>query len=96
MLVPGVKSQPRLRPILITISATTLALIPLAIHGGPLWQGLCFAQIGGLFVATFGTLLFVPTLYAFVVMDLKAIKWQVQPGQGTTSPPQTNPWECRD
>jgi len=66
----------RLRPILITISATTLALIPLAIHGGPLWQGLCFAQIGGLFVATFGTLLFIPTMYAFVVMDLKAIKWQ--------------------
>jgi len=66
----------RLRPILITISATTLALIPLAIHGGPLWQGLCFAQIGGLFVATFGTLLFIPTLYAFVVMDLKAISWQ--------------------
>ena len=65
----------RLRPILITISATTLALIPLAIHGGPLWQGLCFAQIGGLIVATFGTLLFVPTLYAFVVLDLKAITW---------------------
>jgi multidrug efflux pump subunit AcrB len=65
----------RLRPILITISATTLALIPLAIHGGPLWQGLCYAQIGGLFMATFGTLLFVPTLYAFVVMDLKAIRW---------------------
>ncbi|MEM8659323.1 MAG: efflux RND transporter permease subunit [Pseudomonadota bacterium] len=66
----------RLRPILITISATTLALIPLAIHGGPLWQGLCFAQIGGLIIATFGTLLFVPTLYAFVVMDLRAIKWE--------------------
>lgn len=65
----------RLRPILITIAATTLGLIPLAIHGGPLWQGLCFAQIGGLTAATFGTLLIVPTLYAFVVLDLKAIKW---------------------
>tara|TARA_R110001599_G_C12277354_1_gene663189 strand:+ start:30609 stop:34244 length:3636 start_codon:yes stop_codon:yes gene_type:complete len=73
----------RLRPILITISATTLALIPLAIHGGPLWQGLCFAQIGGLFVATFGTLLFIPTLYAFVVMDLKAIKWHALPPGAT-------------
>ncbi len=69
----------RLRPILITIGATTLALIPLAIHGGPLWQGLCYAQIGGLVVATFGTLILVPTLYAFVVLDLRAINWAEKP-----------------
>jgi multidrug efflux pump subunit AcrB len=66
----------RLRPILITIGATTLALVPLAIEGGPLWQGLCYAQIGGLIAATFGTLLLVPSLYAFVVLDLKAIRWE--------------------
>jgi multidrug efflux pump subunit AcrB len=69
----------RLRPILITISATVLALIPLAIHGGPLWQGLCYAQIGGLLAASVTTLLLVPTLYAFVVLDLKGIRWGEEP-----------------
>lgn len=67
----------RLRPVLITIAATTLALLPLASEGGPLWQGLCYAQIGGLIVATSATLVLVPVLYAFVVLDLKWIKWQV-------------------
>lgn len=66
----------RLRPVLITVSATALALVPLAMEGGPLWQGLCYAQIGGLFVATFATLVLVPTLYAFTVLDLKAIEWE--------------------
>lgn len=66
----------RLRPVLITVSATAFALIPLALEGGPLWQGLCYAQIGGLLVATFATMVLVPTLYAFVVLDLKAIKWE--------------------
>jgi multidrug efflux pump subunit AcrB len=66
----------RLRPVLITVSATACALIPLALEGGPLWQGLCYAQIGGLFVATFATMVLVPTLYAFVVLDLKVIKWE--------------------
>ena len=66
----------RLRPILITIAATALALVPLAIHGGPLWRGMCYAQIGGLIAAIFGTLVLLPSLYAFVVLDLKAIKWE--------------------
>ena len=43
----------RLRPVLITVGATILALFPLAMHGGPLWQPLCYAQIGRLPVATF-------------------------------------------
>jgi multidrug efflux pump subunit AcrB len=47
----------RLRPVLITVGATILALFPLATHGGPLWKPLCYAQIGGLAVATFVTLL---------------------------------------
>ncbi|BBM03813.1 efflux RND transporter permease subunit [Microbulbifer sp. GL-2] len=66
----------RLRPILITISATTFALVPLAIHGGPLWQPLCFAQIGGLILATCGTLLLVPVIYTTMVVDLKWIRWE--------------------
>jgi hypothetical protein len=45
-------------------------------HGGPLWEPLCYAQIGGLTVATFITLLIVPVLYAIFVLDLKVVKWE--------------------
>jgi multidrug efflux pump subunit AcrB len=69
----------RLRPVLITVGATVLALFPLAAHGGPLWEPLCYAQIGGLFVATFVTLLLVPVLYAIFVMDLKLVRWEPKP-----------------
>ncbi len=66
----------RLRPVLITVGATVLGLVPLAMHGGPLWQPLCYAQIGGLTLATFITLLLVPVLYSIVVLDLKLVNWQ--------------------
>src|SRR6185295_18177587 len=65
----------RLRPVLITVAATVIALFPLAAHGGPLWEPLCYAQIGGLTVATFITLLLVPVLYATFVLDLKLVTW---------------------
>ena len=68
----------RLRPVMITVGATVLALIPLAIHGGPLWQPLCYAQIGGLALATFIELLLVPVLYAIFVLDLKIVKWETK------------------
>jgi multidrug efflux pump subunit AcrB len=66
----------RLRPVMITVGATVLALFPLAMHGGPLWQPLCYAQIGGLTVATFITLLMVPVLYSIMVLDLKWLTWE--------------------
>jgi multidrug efflux pump subunit AcrB len=66
----------RIRPVMITVGATILALFPLALEGGPLWQPLCYAQIGGLAVATFITLLLVPVFYAIFVLDLKLIKWE--------------------
>ena len=66
----------RIRPVMITVAATILALFPLALEGGPLWQPLCYAQIGGLAVATFITLLLVPVFYAIFVLDLKLIKWE--------------------
>jgi multidrug efflux pump subunit AcrB len=66
----------RLRPVLVTVGATVLGLFPLALHGGPLWQPLCYAQIGGLTVATALTLLLVPVLYTLVVRDLKWIHWE--------------------
>jgi len=66
----------RLRPILITVGATILALFPLAIGGGPLWQPLCYAQIGGLALATGIELVLVPVFYAIFVLDLKIITWE--------------------
>jgi multidrug efflux pump subunit AcrB len=67
----------RLRPVLITVGATVLGLVPLAAHGGPLWEPLCYAQMGGLMVATVLTLFLVPVLYTVVVKDLKLIAWDV-------------------
>jgi multidrug efflux pump subunit AcrB len=66
----------RLRPVLITVGATVFALVPLALHGGPLWEPLCYAQIGGLAIATVITLLLVPVFYSIAVLDLKVVKWE--------------------
>jgi multidrug efflux pump subunit AcrB len=66
----------RLRPVLITVGATVPGFIPLAENDGPLWEPLCYAQIGGLTVATFVTLGLVPVIYAICVLDLKIIQWQ--------------------
>src|SRR5438270_11149518 len=41
----------RIRPVMITVAATSLALFPLALEGGPLWKALGYAQIGGLVLA---------------------------------------------
>jgi multidrug efflux pump subunit AcrB len=68
----------RLRPVLITVAATVIALIPLAMHGGPLWVPMCYAQIGGLTVATFVTLVLVPVIYAIFVKDLRLVKWDAE------------------
>ena len=74
----------RIRPVMITVLATIFALFPLALEGGPLWQPLCYAQIGGLAVATFITLLLVPVLYSIFVLDLKIIRWESkQPAEAT-------------
>jgi multidrug efflux pump subunit AcrB len=80
----------RLRPVLITVGATILALFPLAIEGGPLWQPLCYAQIGGLAVATFITLLLVPVLYSIAVLDLKIVSWEPREGETNASPLSTS------
>jgi multidrug efflux pump subunit AcrB len=64
----------RLRLVLVTVGATVLGLFPLALHGGPLWEPLCYVQIGGLTAATVVTLVLVPVLYAVFVLDLKLVK----------------------
>jgi len=82
----------RVRPVLITVAATVLALVPLAVEGGPLWEPLCYAQIGGLTVATFITLLIVPVIYSIFVLDLRLITWTKPPASaGDTAPPAEPP-----
>jgi multidrug efflux pump subunit AcrB len=76
----------RLRPVLITVGATVIALFPLAMHGGPLWEPMCYAQIGGLIAATFITLLLVPVIYSIFVLDLKLIKWDKAEGTEQSEP----------
>ncbi|MFO1088138.1 MAG: efflux RND transporter permease subunit [Hyphomicrobiales bacterium] len=52
----------RARPVVLTAAAAILAMIPLA--SSPFWGPMAVTIMGGLFVATFLTLLFVPALFA--------------------------------
>lgn len=61
----------RLLPIFLTTATTVGGLIPLALGGGPLWEGMSWLMIFGLLVATLLTLLVVPALYAIVVETLR-------------------------
>jgi multidrug efflux pump subunit AcrB len=81
----------RIRPVLITVIATVLGLVPLALHGGPLWQPLCYAQIGGLTFATLITLVLVPMLYSITIQDLGWIKWEAHSNAETDPPPGAPP-----
>jgi multidrug efflux pump subunit AcrB len=84
----------RLRPVLITVAATVIALFPLVAHGGPLWEPLCYVQIGGLSAATFVTLLIVPVIYATFVLDLKLVKWDAHEAKPTNRRPMRS-WRRR-
>ncbi len=72
----------RMRPVLVTIAATVFGLVPLALHGGALWQPLCYAQMGGLIVATVVTLFVVPLMYTVCVRDLGWVSWHIGANQG--------------
>jgi multidrug efflux pump subunit AcrB len=52
----------RLRPILLTAAAAILGLIPIV--GEVFWGPMAIAMMGGLFIATVLTLIFLPALYA--------------------------------
>jgi multidrug efflux pump subunit AcrB len=80
----------RLRPVMITVGATVLGLIPLAMHGGPLWEPLCYAQIGGLSIATVITLVLVPLMYTVFVRDLRIVRWDAE-GKVDAPPPLQDP-----
>ncbi len=63
--------QIRLLPIAMTTLTTIGGLLPLALAGGPLWEGMAWLMIFGLMVATLLTLLIVPSLYAIFVENFK-------------------------
>jgi HAE1 family hydrophobic/amphiphilic exporter-1 len=63
----------RVRPIFMTTATTVLGLLPLVLFpgaGSELYRGLGSVLLGGLFVSTVFTLVFVPTLFR-IMMDLK-------------------------
>jgi HAE1 family hydrophobic/amphiphilic exporter-1 len=57
----------RLRPILMTATTTILGMIPLALStgtGAAMWKPMGISIVGGLSLATFLTLLYLPALYS--------------------------------
>ena len=58
-------SSSRFRPILLTAISTVLGMIPIA--PTVFWGPMAFAIMGGLFVATLLTLVFLPTLYVTIM-----------------------------
>jgi multidrug efflux pump subunit AcrB len=52
----------RARPVVLTALAAILAMVPLS--SSAFWGPMAYTIMGGLFVATFLTLLFLPALYA--------------------------------
>lgn len=57
----------RLPAILLTVTTTVGGLIPLALFGGPMWEGMAYLLIFGLVIATVLTLLVLPVIYALLV-----------------------------
>jgi multidrug efflux pump subunit AcrB len=56
-----VSATQRTRPILLTASAASLGMIPIATQ--VFWNPMAFAMIGGIIAATLLTLFFLPALY---------------------------------
>ncbi len=87
-------SRERLRPILMTMGTTILGMLPLCLGetqlggGGPAYYPMARAIVGGLAFSTVVSLLFLPTIYAFLD-DLRAatatmVRRAFQVGAGTT------------
>ncbi|WFU39532.1 efflux RND transporter permease subunit [Bradyrhizobium sp. CB82] len=71
-------TEHRMRPILLTAAAASLALIPIARE--IFWGPMAYAMMGGIIVGTLLTLLFLPALY---------VAWfRIQPDGEDRSPPQ--------
>lgn len=76
-------TEHRMRPILLTAAAASLALIPIARE--IFWGPMAYAMMGGIIVGTLLTLLFLPALYVawFRIYPDQADQ---QPTHGTTAP----------
>ncbi|MCC9606246.1 efflux RND transporter permease subunit [Blastopirellula sp. JC732] len=73
----------RLMPIFLTTATTVGGLFPLALAGGPLWEGMAWLMIYGLMVATLLTLFVIPALYAVVIETFGVRPFSIK---GTPSP----------
>ena len=74
-------SRRRMRPIFMTATAMVLGMLPLAFKqgaGAEIYNGLAMAVVGGLSVATFLTLIFIPVVYT-VLDDVKTRAWKIRP-----------------
>ncbi len=67
----------RSRPVILTALAAILAMIPLT--ESAFWGPMAFTIMGGLFAATFLTLLFLPALYAFWYRRRMRMEAKMQP-----------------
>ncbi|WP_255418942.1 efflux RND transporter permease subunit [Paraglaciecola sp. MB-3u-78] len=67
-------AQQRARPILLTTATTVLGLIPLYLGGGPMWEPMSVAIMGGLLFSTLLTLGVIPVLYASLFRVRPAVK----------------------
>ena len=56
----------RFRPIVLSSTTTIVGLIPLALPGNPLFQGMAIAFMAGLAISVLFTLIVIPVIYAFV------------------------------
>jgi len=72
----ALQNRPELTAWLTPASTASARQSQVSSHGGPLWKPLCYAQIGGLAVATFIALLLVPVFYSIAALDLRIVKWE--------------------
>ncbi len=81
----------RMLPIFLTTATTIGGLLPLALSGGPLWEGMSWLMIFGLIVATLLTLYVVPALYAIIVetFHVRPVADVVAPDTGAAGVRQT-------
>jgi multidrug efflux pump subunit AcrB len=85
-LAAEVAGYTRLRPVLMTAGAMILGMIPMALgvgEGGEQNAPLARAVIGGLFFATFATLVFVPIMFRLLPHKPRPVLQTVPPADGT-------------